>query len=146
MHKLSLYLSPSQYEKLQILLETENEEEIEEFINNSVYDAIDHAWLKHKGDALGEIIASGNIDDETIRLTIDGHDYEIWSDGEQAVITEDDKDAIVQLVGGHLHFFLENGKLIRCQDDTHERLSNALDIANIKLKNYTEKEIEEDII
>lgn len=146
MHKLSLYLSPSQYEKLQALLGTENEEEIEEFINNSVYEAIDHVWLKHKAESLGEMIASGNIDDETIRLVADGHEYEIWSNGDQAVITEDDIISTVQLVFGHLHFVLETGNLIRCQDDTHERLTKALEEANATLRDFNTEEAEGNII
>lgn len=139
MHKLSLYLSPSQYEKLQILLHSKDEEKIEEFINEAVYDGIAKAWIALKAEALSDALEAG--DDETVRFSLDGHDYEIWSDGEQAVITEDNKDAIVQLVGGHLHFVLENGKSIRCKDETHERLMAALDAAAMKLKNYTEDEL-----
>lgn len=146
MQRLSIYLSPSQYEKLQALLGTENEEEVEEFINNSVYEAIDHAWLKHKAESLGEMIASGNIDDETTRLVADGHEYEIWSNGEHAVITEDDIISTVQLVSGHLHFVLETGNLIRCQDDTHERLTKALEEANVTLRDFNTEEIEGQII
>lgn len=146
MHKLSLYLSPSQYEKLQILLDTEDEEKIEEFLNNTVYDAIADAWLKHKAESIGNMIASGNIDDETIRLITDGHEYEIWSNGEQAVITEDDIISTVQLISGHLHFVLETGNLIRCQDDTHERLMRALEEANVTLRDFNPEEVEGHII
>lgn len=131
MHKLNIYLNPDQYEKLQILTGETDEEKLEEFLNNAVYDGIASAWLEHKGSTIKEYLESDAFEDETALLSLGGRDYEIWSDGEQAVISEDDETITVQLIGGHLHIVLLNGTRIRCEDETHERLSKALETANV---------------
>lgn len=144
MHKLSLYINDDRLEKIKHLTGETNLENIEEFINNAVYDGIEFAWLQKRGEDIKKMLEAG--DDETKFVTIDGIKYEIWSDGDMAVITEDDKDAIVQLVAGHLHFVLENGNLIRCQDETHERLMKALETAKVALNDYKTEDLEDNVI
>ena len=146
MHKLNLFLNDAQYEKLQLITESSTSEELEESVNEMVYHAIDTAWLRYKGKAIEDMLETGNYDTETARFDLDGHDCEVWCDGEQAVITEDDKTCTVQLIDGKLHYVLTSGTRVKCEEDTAERLTAILEKAGAKLKDYTEEELNEELV
>ena len=115
MRKLSLYINEDQFQKLQILLGEQEQEKIEEFLNETIYDVIISKWIELKGDLIAKLMEEGDFEEETIRFTLNGIDYDIFDGGDSAVISENDGDSfMIKLVDGHLYFFYENGNLVAC--------------------------------
>lgn len=136
MKKLNIYLNPDQYEKLQILTGETDEEKLEELLNAAVTDGIESAWLKHEV----------RFEDNAVTFTRGGHNFRLYSDGEQAVITKDDETVTVQLIGGRLHTVLADGERVPCGEDLHAAFLTTLSEAGIELKDFTEEELNESII
>lgn len=147
MHKLSLYLNDSQYEKLEVLQEDSPFASPEEFANEVFYTALLARWCKYKADGIQELLDSGNYEEETERFVLDGTEYEVWCDGEFAVISAGDRDVCsYQLIEGKLHYVLVNGTRVRCSEDHQREIERALEHAGYTLKDFTNDELEEELL
>lgn len=147
MHKLSLYLNDNQYEKLKILQGNSCYASPEECANEFFYSALFARWCKYKADALDEMLKTGNIEEETKRITLNDTEYEIWCDGEFAVITADDKDTCsYQLIDGDLHYVLLNGTRIHCSQENAKEIEKVLEKAGYKLKDFAAAELDRELL
>ena len=142
MRKLGIYLNDNQFQKLQILLGEEEEEKIEKFLNETIYEVINCKWIEHKENQIASLMEQG-LEEETVRFILNDIEYDIFSGDGDAVISEDDGDSVVvKLVEDRLYFYYENGNLIACSNDTEERFKKALRHAGIELKNHSVEEID----
>ena len=82
---------------------------------------------------------------EPIRVTDGGAEYEVWSDGEQAVITTvntgEENPVTLQLIEGKLHYVLIDGNRLPCSDDAEAVFNPILEKADVKLKSFTIDEL-----
>ena len=134
MHKLNLYLDDDRLEKLKILIGETEDEKVEEYINETTYDAITEAWLRHKSESIQKMLESGDYDDETVCVTLGDKEYEVWSDGEMAVISVKDEDHILQKEGGRMHFIFESGIKVECSEETQREFESVLSLAGASLR------------
>lgn len=147
MYKLSLYLNDNQYEKLEVLQEHSRYDSPEEYVNELLYDALFSHWCKYKADGLKKLIDSGNYEEESIRIVVNETEYEIWSDGSNAVISCDDSEAFnIQMIEGKYHFVLENGTRIECSSEMSSLLSKVLSMTGIELQDLSKADIVEGFI
>ena len=64
MRKLSLYLNDDRYERLSLLVGSDDEEAVEEAVNEMIYDAIATAWLKYKENQMKNLLKMGSFENE----------------------------------------------------------------------------------
>jgi len=147
MHKLSIYLNDSQYEKLQILQEKSPFDSPEEYANEAFYSALLARWSRYKADGIEKMLEDKSFEEETKRITLNDTEYEVWCDGEFAVITAGDMDVCsYQLIEGKLHYALVNGTRVRCSEDHQREIERALEHAGYTLKDFTNDELEEELL
>lgn len=143
MHKLSLYLNDNQYEKLEVLQEHSPFDTPEEYANEVFYDALLAKWLRYKSDSLKHLLETGDYDEEIKRVTLDGTEYEVWCDGEGAVISARDFTFSLQRIEGKLYYVLENGHRICCPPGTAKDLERVFELTGYTLRDFTKEVIEE---
>lgn len=146
MHKLSVYLNNNQLKKLKILLDEEDLGVIEEFLNETIYNVIAEKWIEHKSASMQRLLEFENFQEEIVHVNIDGNEFEVWSDGNQAIITVAGVTSTIQKINGNLHFALDSNVYVPCSDAASTAFTKALDEAGVELKNHSESDIEGRII
>lgn len=142
MHKLSLYLNDSQYEKLQILQEKSPFDSPEEYANEAFYSALLARWSRYKAAGIEKMLEDKSFEEETKRITLNGTEYEVWCDGEGAVISARDFTFSLQRIEGKLNYILENGHRLCCPPGTAKDLERVLEMTGYTLRDFSTEEIE----